>query len=288
MSLAILLGLLAAFAYGTADFLARLSGRGIGILRTMFFGQAAAVTLLTATLLVSHRTGMPAVHRNTVGWISGGAAAAFIFAATAMLFRGLAHGTVSVVAPVTATYGGVTAMLSILSGEFLDRWSGAALTVVLAGAVIVSLAPRPPTERHQASGLGWAIGAALFYGLGFWIQGAFAVPRLGATTTLWLYYLFGTATLASVAIARRTNLRPPNVKALASAMGIGILSASGYIALLAGFKTGHIAIVTVLSGLASAVTVLLCRFILKEHVGASQWSGIGILLLGLAGLKLKS
>ena len=61
----------------------------------------------------------------------------------------------------------------------------------------------------------------------------------------------------------------------------GLLAASDYLALVLGYRTGAVALVTVLSSLASAVTVLLARISIGERVGAVQWCGIGVLLIGL-------
>ena len=68
-------------------------------------------------------------------------------------------------------------------------------------------------------------------------------------------------------------------------LAAGLFSAAAYAALTAGLSTGHVAIVVVLSTLASAVTVLLSRLIDRAAVAAHQWLAIGVIISGLILIK---
>ena len=65
-------------------------------------------------------------------------------------------------------------------------------------------------------------------------------------------------------------------------LGIGLLGSASFIAFSVGLGTGQVAVVTVLSSLSTAVTVLLARVVIGERVLSRQWVGIGTIVLGLA------
>ncbi len=67
--------------------------------------------------------------------------------------------------------------------------------------------------------------------------------------------------------------------------GTTALACAGALALAAGQATGQLAIVAVLSALASAVTVLLARVILKEPVPSAGWIGLALTVGGLGLLQ---
>lgn len=276
-------GLLSALGYGATDFVARFSGRAIGVWRTMFYGQCAALLLATAWLILDWETWTAAATEAPIwAWLAAIGSALVLLGATAMLYRGLATGRLAVVAPIAAGYGGVTALLeAIVRGGFpLLQMIGLALAIC--GAALTAL-PQKKAGREAAgtSGLSWALGAAVAYGVGFWIQGTAAVPQLGPALPFWLYYAIGPLVLGVAASAVGQPLNAPRGRALILAIATGLFAACGYLALVLGYRTGSVAMVTVLSSLASAVTVLLARFIIREPVALVQWTGVAVLLVGL-------
>jgi drug/metabolite transporter (DMT)-like permease len=60
----------------------------------------------------------------------------------------------------------------------------------------------------------------------------------------------------------------------------------GSLALAAGQVTGQVAVATLLSALASAVTVLLARALLKEDVPVHGWIGLVLVIAGLVALRI--
>lgn len=283
MNSAIAWGLLSALGYGTTDFVARFSGRMAGVWRTMLYGQCAALVAATAWLLTD-----PAALRSAVAtapaqaWLAAVASALALLGATAMLYRGLATGRLAVVAPVTAAYGAVTAALEAVAGGGLPASQAMGLALTVSGAMLTAIPPRAEERGEGPSGGAWAAAAAACYGIGFWVQGSAAAPALGTVLPLWIYYAMGPLVLATLGTITGQFLRPPSGRVLAVVVATGLLAAAGYAALMLGYRTGSVALVTVLSSLASAVTVLLARVFIGERVGRTQWLGILVLVAGLA------
>ncbi|HZS59457.1 MAG TPA: DMT family transporter, partial [Gemmatimonadaceae bacterium] len=98
---------------------------------------------------------------------------------------------------------------------------------------------------------------------------------------------YGSGALAAgtIALKRGHNLALPKPALRALLLVHAACGVLGYIAYSSGLSTGHIAIVTVLSSLASGVTVLLARVVLSERLTRRQWAGVGAILLGVAMLR---
>jgi drug/metabolite transporter (DMT)-like permease len=285
----VLLGLLAACAWGAADLIARFTGRGVGVLRTVFFTQTTAFVLISAWLILD-RTGssrLPA-HSPWWAWAAALAGSAIVLSGTLCLYRAITIGVVSIVAPISASYGAVTVVLSVASGEVLGAVAIAGLMVTILGVAITSAPERTTATATAASPMPWLVPAmysALAFGVGFWLIGAFAVPKLGWAIPIWLYYGSGAIAAGLIARSRGHSLALPRPALRALLVVHGTCGVLGYIAFSAGLRTGHVAIVTVLSSLASGVTVLLARMVLDERLSRRQWAGVGAILLGVAMLR---
>lgn len=282
MSAAILFGLVSAFMFGASDILARFAGRSVGVIRSLFYGHTAAGLILSGFVLYGGLPQAPAA-----AWIVQVCANLLSFAATACLYRALAVGRLSVVSPVAATYGGVSALLSLLSGESFSVLSWAGLATTFAGGLLAAT-PRRRTEGtvHGASGAQLAAGAAVLYGVAFWLQGRYSVPRLGVLIPTWSYYSMGSATALLWGQASRLRWAVPTPAQATLALSTTGLACVGSLALAAGQVTGQVAVATLLSALASAVTVLLARAVLKEDVPVHGWIGLILVIAGLVALRL--
>ncbi|WP_186145200.1 DMT family transporter [Burkholderia gladioli] len=252
--MAILMGLISALCWGSTDFMAGQAARRVGVTRSLFYSQSIGLLLLSVVLAFH-----PAWLR--IGALDAGLLVAIVaaicnLAAMASLLKALSIGKASVVAPIVSLYGAVTTLLAILGGQ-----------------------------AEAPSSTGFALLSALMFGLGFWLQGAFAVQRLGVASALWVYYLTAVAIL-SLLLAWRRSLSAPPASLVALLLSISLFSLLGFLSLALGAATAQVAIVTVLSSLASAVTVLLGFAIRHERPSAAQWLGIAAILVGVVLLKV--
>lgn len=280
MNLAIVFGLASAAMYGLCDFVARFANRQAGVLRTMFWGQGFVAAILTFAVLTIRQ--VPAFDGGDWGLLLLSNIA--VLAGTGCLYRGLAVGRVSVVSPIMASYGAIGAILSAATGEKLAAWTAIGLAGTAIGAILSASGGRTATAK--TSGWTYAVGAAVLYGLGFWIQGRFVIPRFGPIFGLWIYYIMATVITGAVCLVRRCPFRMQSLKDAGLVVGTATLAGAGYAALAAGQTTGAVAVVTALSAGSTAVTVILATVFLKEKPGVKGWLGVALVAGGVALLDL--
>lgn len=284
MNAAIALGIASALFYGMTDFVSHFSNKASGVLRTMLYGQLFLAVILTGWLLLT-------VQIPPASWTSWSILVVSdltILLATACLYRALAVGNLSIVPPVAACYGAVGALIALAFGEKVKPMALAGLFLAVAGAIATAVPSAQEKNKNavRSTGALLALAAAVLYGCGFWMQGRFAVPSLGALIPIWSYYTLGSITLLTVAVVGRKNMRPPTRHEAPALYATAILAVAGYGALLRGQATGQVAVVTALSSAASAVTVLLARVFLKQAVTVHGWVGLAAVVMGLAILRL--
>jgi drug/metabolite transporter (DMT)-like permease len=284
MSIAIALGMASALLYGTSDFISHFANKASGVLRTMLYGELFLAVILTGLLFFTSRIPTP----SAVTWAVLVVSDFSILLATACLYRALAVGNLSIVPPVSACYGAVAALIAIAAGEKVRPLALGGLILAVAGGVAAA-APSGQSEKSSAegpTGAFLAAASAVLYGCGFWVQGRFSVPALGLLIPIWSYYALGSLTVLLVAVVTRRNVRPPTLLEAPAMCATAMLAVAGYGALVRGQATGQVAIVTALSSVASAVTVLLARVFLRQPVALHGWLGLGAVIVGLAILRI--
>lgn len=288
MNTAIIFGLVSALSYGITDYISRVAGRAVGVWRSLFYGDLLALAALSAWILIEPNARHLEFAGQGAAWWASVGSAIILLASAASLTRGLMTGEMVVVAPVTASYGAITAALSAAAGEKLSGKVIAGIAVTVLGVCIVSI-PRGTRGQFKAhlhsSGLGWALGAAVGYGVAFWLQGTFAVPVLGAFIPVWVAYVVAIMLIAVFSRPWQLNLAVPDQNAFVPVFAAGACSVVGYVTLSLGLATGRVAIVVVLSTLASAVTVLLARLLDDSRVAKHQWFAIAVIVVGLVLIK---
>ena len=292
MNTAIALGLLTALLYGISDFVAKFSSRAVGIWRTLFWGELCSVSLLTLWIVFGHAAPAGLLRTPAVVWVVTIAANLTILAATAIFYRALSIGRFAVVMPIVATYGAVTALLAAGLGQALGLATSGGIAVAVLGGVVASIPARSvpggqPYPVPQANNASVALAAisALLYGVGFYVEAHYAVPRLGHLVPIWLYYGLGVVLLGGLAIVLGKDLSPPRVLQLPVVLGTGLAASGAFVALALAVAGGNVAVPTVLASLASVVTVVLARVLVKEQVAPHQWAGIVAVIAGLVLLQ---
>ncbi len=283
MNPAITLGLLTALLYGVSDFVAKFSSRAVGVWRTLFWGELCSVSLLTLWLVLRGGTPPGAWTMPPAVWGLAVLSNLMILAATAIFYRALTIGRFAVVMPIVASYGAITALLSASLGEPLGLAAGIGIAVAVLGAATASVPSRADADAEPATGrgAGLACAAALLYGIGFYVQAHEVVPKLGHLIPVWLYYGLGVLLLGSAAMVLRRDLSPPRLSQVPVVLGTGLAASAAFVALTLAVTGGDVAVPTVLASLASVVTVLLARLLIKERVAPHQWAGIAAVLAGL-------
>lgn len=292
----ILLGLSAAFGWGVADFSARFAARRIGAFRTLmlmqFFGLAALSIFLWFAGAFSH--GLPS---GWMPWTFAVIAGLVNTFAGFCLYRSFEVGLISIAGPVSSSYPALTVALALASGERIHALHAIGLAITFAGMILAAItfapdethAADPHTHHahaHLSKGVTLAIAASVGYGFMFWWLGFHVVPLIGSGMSVWV--IRATTFCALLAIGLPTNqarsLPRGNVWWLLCLTGL--MDTSAFVANNAGLGHGHVAVVSVLSSLYGAVTVLLARIFLQERMGRSQWVGIALIFAGVVLVSL--
>jgi drug/metabolite transporter (DMT)-like permease len=299
VSLAVILGLTGAISWGAADFAARFASRQVGAYRTLFFmqffGFLALSIYLKSTGGFSH-----GIAPGWQPWAMAVAAGLLNMLASLALYHSFEHGTMSIVGPVSSSYPALTVALSLLSGERIHAVRGAGLAITLLGVILAATsfaqaktaaaenpvpangAAHAETSRaHLSSGVGWAICAALGFGVLFWFLGFHVVPAVGSAVSVWVMRLTALVSLSLAAAPTRQSLRLPRGSVWWLLLAVGILDTAAFVVNNAGLSTGQVSVVSVLASLYGAFTVLLAWIFLRERLERSQWLGIVLIFIGI-------
>lgn len=283
MNQALDFGLLTALLYGISDFIAKFSSRAVGVWRTLFWGQSSSALLLTLWVVFGGGAPTGVFSQPLQVWAVAILANVTILAATSIFYRALTIGSFGVVMPIVATYGAIAALLSAMLGEPIGFAALGGIAIAVLGGAMASV-PGRGAGALEGSGKGaiMAAVAAALYGIGFFAQARYAVPKLGPLVPVWLYYGLGSILLGGVALVMRRDLSPPRFGQMPVVFGSGLAASSAFVVLALAVTGGNVAVPTVLASLASVVTVVLARVLVKEQVAIHQWIGIIAVVFGLA------
>ena len=294
-SAGVVLGLASALCWGSADFAARFNSRQVGAYRALFFMQFFGFILLGVYLKWSGGF-LRGVAPGWQPWAMAVAAGVLNVAASLALYHSFEVGTLSIVGPVSSSYPALTVALSLLSGERIHLLRGIGLVVTLAGVIFASTSfsiLKAKTNQaggaesaHLSKGVGWSIAAALGFGVMFWFLGYHVLPVVAAPVSVWVMRLTSIVALGLVALPARQSLKLPSGLVWWGLFAAGILDTCAFLANNAGLQLGQVSVVSVLSSLYGAVTVLLAWIFLRERLEISQWSGIAMIFAGIVLVSL--
>ncbi|MGH9247818.1 MAG: EamA family transporter [Acidimicrobiales bacterium] len=268
--IAVALALGAAVVYGAGDFCGGLATRRSRPLAVTVVSHLVGLAIVLAALPIFP----PDVWRasdfgwGAIGGVLGGAG-------VALLYWGLAAGTMSVVAPVT---GLMAAAVPVLAGLGMGERPAPIALVGIAAAmgaiVLVTWQPRreAPAPHVSARVVGLAVAAGLAFGVFFILldrtsSDAGLFPLLGVR-------IASIALVGSIAVTTRSSLRP-TADSLRPTLLAGVLDMGANILYLLAVREGLLAVVAVLTALYPATTVILAQRLLAERLQPSQMLGLG-------------
>lgn len=261
-----LLALSSAFVYGAADFIGGLTARRADTFSVVIVSQFAGLILLGVSVPF---TDVVAVTRADLLW--GALAGVCGSTGVALLYRGLAISTMSVVAPTTAVCAVIVpVVVEVARGERLGAWTVAGIVLALVGIVLVAQ-EKWGSRPHFSPGLGLAFLAGIAIG-GFYLSLAQASgdaglwPLLGArSASVVLFVALALATKRTVTMAR---------PAVGMAVACGALDMLANAFYLIATWSGSLSVIVTLSSLYPASTVLLARLFLRERLALLQAIGV--------------
>src|SRR4051812_16178652 len=214
----VLLGLGAALSWGLLDVqLYRLGRMGVHPLLAMAW--ALAIGLVVGLPVALAVDGVPPADWRALG--AAAAAGIFYMSAFACFMVAVERGaSLSVVSPIVGLEGGIAAVIAIVFGEQVNPLIGVALLAAVAGGVLTAA----ERGRRTAVGVGWALYAALAFGIVFVLFSA--TDSIGPLMAVMVARIAGLAVVVPVL----AYLRPPGVPAEAGrrAAVSGILDVAGF------------------------------------------------------------
>lgn len=299
----VIFGVGAALGFGSSDFLGGLASRQIGSIRTVW---VTALTALLALFLSSFiLVGTPSAD----AWLFGGLSGIAGVLALVCLYASLAIGPMSILSPIGAVVGAVVPTVwDILIGESLPWYAYLAIVLALVAVAIVGFTPGEQSHKPNVKGLTLSLTAGLLFGV-YYVFLDMAPDDAG----LWPLIANRTVSVAIMTVAvlvtvvihraRRRALgnAGPHESAdfaagdvgkihwrvgLQFALIAGVLEAFSTSMYLYGVVSGSLTVVSVLTSLYPAGTIILATLVLNERLGRVQVVGLVLAVIAAAGLAL--
>ena len=280
----------AAVSWGFADFIARFTGRSVGVAASFL---AVSVLGMGALLLFMWLRGDTMLWHNPdavsvlgLGLLIGAGVTTAL--ATVLLYEALTKGPVSLSSPVVSSYPALAMPISILLGSSPRWWHWIAMLVTLAGiwlvAMVVSSAGSWRQQYDSAvirRTIILSLGGALCFAVTL-ISAGQAIEIYGPWQTMIAVRIVGAIMFILWFLIRREAPRFFHPRLWPILIALSVLDSGGYLGVYIGlgYVNGEFAIVS--SSAYSVVAVVLARVFLREPVNLAQWGGVALVVGGIA------
>jgi drug/metabolite transporter (DMT)-like permease len=277
----VLLALAAGVSWGISDFLGGLNSRSMRLAMVMLVSQTVGLALLLPLAIIH---GWPAFDAPSYGFAMAGSVAGLV--GIAAIYRGMSVGSISIVAPISATGAVVPVLFGLLRGEHATPAQTLGMGLALVGIVLASRAADHVGESSSAKvarGVGFAVIAALGFG-GFFVL----IHQASAYDVLWagtIQRLTGVCIMLAIVVVQRPGLAF-GWRRLPSLLVVGALDTGANVLYALASTNGLVSLAAVLASLFPVVTVILARFVLRERPSASQNVGVVLALAGVVFIAL--
>ncbi len=271
--LAPLLALAASVSWGVADFLGGLKSRTLPLLVVLAIAQPFGLALVA--LVVAAGGGFSG-HADVLWAVP----AAFLgTAGIAAFYRGMAIGSISIVAPIAGAGAAIPVVIGIALGDRPSTLQLLGFPIAIAGVVLASRETGPKLAGGRvAAGVPWAIVAAVGFG-GYFVPMHEASEADFLSAALVFKSFVAASLLGAFAVVRpRVRLTRPDLFAIGC---IALFDSGGNVLYAASASLGLVSVVSVLASLYPVTTVALAWLYLREHVGALQRVGVAVALAGV-------
>ena len=285
----VLWGAGAAVSWGFADFVARFTGRSVGVAATFLavsvlgLGALLLFVWLSGEVMLWHHP--EATRLYGLGLLIGAGLTSAL--ATILLYEALAKGPVSLASPVVSSYPAFAMPLSIALGARPGAIHWAAMLVTMAGIWLVARAVSSAGSwRAQYDGaviqrtILISLGGSLSFALAL-ISAGLAIEIYGSWQTMIAVRIVGGILFILWFLLRREAPRfQPRLWPLLFVLTL--FDTMGYLGVYfgLGYVNGEFAIVA--SSAYSVVTVVLARLFLREPVNLAQWGGVALVIGSIA------
>lgn len=273
------LALFSGLTWGSADFVGGIMTKRLPTATVMVVSQTAGLVFTVGLVLVLAEP-RPETRFLVYGALGGLAGAIGL----ASLYKGLAVGRMSIVAPTAALSGAVPVIVGFLQGERPAALQLLGMAVAGAGVLLAVRTPEPQAAENRepvtTAGVGYALVAALFLGLL-----VTSLDASGEGSPYWASLMIRVVSvplfvLAAVITVRDT--RRPTGKEAGILAGVGVLDNGANVMFAVAAQEGLLTLVAVLGSLYPVSTVLLARWFLRERLARWQVVGVVAAFIGVA------
>ena len=262
------LAVLASITYGAADFLGGLATkRGSTVFSTVVFSQATGLVLVLLALPL-----LPPASPTATDLAWGAASGLAGGIGVAFLYRGLAVGVMSVVAPVTAVCAVIIpVVVGVALGERPTLPATAGVALALVAIVLISRSGEVGEGKRARAGVLIAIASGIAIGI-FLV----CLERTERSAGLWPLVPARAVSVSLFAVAgllAREKLLP-RAESWPIVVGGGALDMLANVLYLLAVRQGPLSIVATLTSLYPASTILLARVVLRERLRLVQQAGL--------------
>lgn len=278
-----MLSLLTAVTFGAADFAGGIASRRAQVVTVVFCAHVIGLVGVTAAALV-------VAEEFLVGSLFYGAAGGlFALAGLILLYRRLAAGPMSVVAPITAiTSALVPAAIAFVGGEALSIGIGLGVLLALVAIGLISASGNSGGNDDSGGSAAAAItpqviAESLGAGVGFGIFFVF-ISEAAVETAPWPIVGARVATvivLTMWVVARRVSM-PGDAVTWRWIAVAGLLDTFSNVLFIWSADLAGLAIASVLSSLYPASTVVLAAVLLRERMSRVQLAGFMLAMVATA------
>jgi uncharacterized membrane protein len=274
--LTVALGLASAALYGLSDFIGGLVSRQANPWAVAIVTQLSAIVLIGAAAMLGGGT------PTTAEWLWGALAGLGTGTGTAFLYRGLAAGRMSVVAPISAVGAAlVPVAVGVITGDRppLLTWIGIACAIPAIWLMSTTSGPSTADPDLERGRVRTGVMDGVLAGLGFGLMFA-ALGQVDEGAGLWpLATAEVTSIFAIVALATVLgHAWVPRETAAWWGLLVGALAAVAAVLFVSATQAGILTVAAVLSSLYPTFTVLLALIVLRERVAAAQAVGLALAL----------
>jgi drug/metabolite transporter (DMT)-like permease len=271
----VLLALAASCCWGVADFTGGLQSRRVPVPVVLALVEGTGLVLTTVVVVAAGEPfpGTRAVVLSLVAGVAG-------VLALGCFYRALSIGTMSIVAPISATGVALPVIVGVATGDELSALVSAGLAVTVVGVILASREAHEDEGRAAAGRL--SIALALIAAVGF--GSYFVLSDAAVDDSVWWFLVLSRViplpVLVGLALLTRMS-RPQPSSALVLAVAGSLDCAATALYGVANTK-GALSIVAVVGSLYPVATVVLARIVLGERIRPVQRVGVLAALTGVA------
>jgi len=273
--LAVSLAIASAALWGSADFLGGMASRRVTVLVVTWLSQLAGLVTLGIVIVLAGAE----ISGAGAAWGAGAGVVGAL--ALAVLYRALALGVMSLVAPLSATGAVVPVAVALIEGA--RPGVAALLGMVLAlGGIVLIARKEDAAQSLTPQVIGLAAGAAL--GIGMVLALLQQGTNAAGSDALGVVFAARVASVAATSVALLATRTVPRAAAadLRPVAAVGVADTGANTLFVVASEAGSDALVAVLGSLYPVTTVLLARAVLAERLTARQALGVALALGGAA------